>query len=98
MPTYKFECEPCQFRLEVYMPLSMLDQFGPPECEEHGPMQYVWELNKTRPFPAFTTTHVDGKPLEITSLHQIRKLEKERERSKFCWEMGSYDSSHYGDS
>ena len=40
----------------------------------------------------------DGKPMEITSLHQSRRLEKERERSKFCWEMGSYDSSHYGDS
>ena len=98
MPFYRFECEPCRFSFEVYMSIADYDLFGPPECEEHGPMAHVWESHRYRPFPSFTTTHVDGKPMEITSLHQIRRLEKEREGSKFCWEIGSYDSSHYGDS
>lgn len=97
MPAYTFECDQCHLQLDVFMTLTELERCGAPECAEHGPMDYVWEPRKHKPFPAFTTTHVDGKPMEITSLHQIRKLEKEREGRKFCWEPGSYDSRYGAD-
>lgn len=94
MPYYSFECEPCNMRLSFFCSIAELERGV--ECAEHGPMTQLWEPTFYKPFPAFTTTHIDGVPTEITSLSQIRRLEKQREATKFCWEPGSYDS-RYGD-
>lgn len=90
MPYYQFECQNCGLRVEFF---SSIEAKSTPVCD-CGEMVEVWEPRKHKPFPAFVTTHIDGKPREITSLHEIRQLEKAHERTKLCWEPGSYDSKH----
>ena len=46
-----------------------------PKCENY----MVWDptaSHKTHPFKSFITTHVDGTPKEITSLHELRQVER----------------------
>lgn len=90
MPYYTFECQGCGLRIRFF---SSISQKSTPVCD-CGEMVEFWEPSNYKPFPAFTTTNVNGRPLEITSLQQIRKLEKESGSRNLVWEPGSWNSKH----
>ena len=51
-------------------------------------------------FPAFIADHLrrlEGEQTEITSLSQIRALEKKHADQELCFEKFSFDSEGYGD-
>ncbi len=78
-----------------YRSMGQIEMLDMPECCSQ-PMEIHWAPRSYKPFPSFVTTNIDGKPIEIGSLQQIRKLEKEHEKTKLCWEPGSWNSK-YGD-
>ena len=94
IPRYDFECDLCGWITESDQPSADIDHtvLLCPECG--GSARLTWLPNHRKPFPSFVTTHITGKPLEISSLQQIRHLEKARESTKFCWEPGSFDTKH----
>ena len=95
MPRYDVQCDKCKEVMEVICASEEIDSFGL-NCPCGGVAKLAWLPKAYKPFPAFVTKNIDGKPQEITSLHQIRKLEKANEHKKLCWEPGSYNSK-YGD-
>lgn len=75
MPNYGFACTHCGTKSEKFMYFEDYHEIDCPQCG----MQTIWDVSqnlKNRPFKAFTTTHIDGKPMEIGSLHELRQIEK----------------------
>jgi hypothetical protein len=78
MPVHDYICEPC----DVFLP----DQYHPllsailccPDCGV--PCDKSWHRDSRPLFHAFTVDYGSG-PTEITSLSQIRSIERESERS-----------------
>lgn len=101
MPLYNFQCDCGFWKYDVMVPMAQVNNHLE-LCTACGHrMEMMWWDSRTnnRPFPAFVTNHLstlEGKSLEITSLQQIRQLEKKYEDRKLIWEPGSYDSN-YGD-
>jgi len=96
MIRHDFECLKCGAILEDQpVDSTNIDDIRCEECSQK--MEVLYRTKTYKPFPAFTTSNIDGKPREITSLHQIRKLEKANEHKKLVWEPGSYNSLKYGD-
>lgn len=96
MPLYDFRCDVCGRTLvDHYRSMGQIEMLDLPECCSKV-MEIHWAPRSYKPFPSFTTTNIDGTPREINSLHEIRKLEKQHEKTKLCWEPGSFNSK-YGD-
>lgn len=69
MPLHDYQCSECGAKLD--------DQWTHPDCCGR-PMSIVWHgWRGKRPFQPFTTKHVNGKPMEITSLAQLRQVERQ---------------------
>lgn len=84
------------------MSIKNLNDVGLPVCECGGEtvQTIIGRTEKAKPFPSFTTSHLknsNGQPLEITSLRQIRELERQHKATDLVWEIGSYNSEHYGE-
>lgn len=78
MPTYQFRCERCGKRREFFVPVAELAALEEETrcCGQR--MLYDWTHSvRHRPFRPFTTKHVNGSPMEITSLSQLRRIEKQ---------------------
>jgi putative FmdB family regulatory protein len=77
MPTYGYKCRFCGEKIELTMTVSAMEKSNP-ECPGCGDLM-VWDPSgsyRTHPFKSFITHHVNGKPMEIGSLHELRNVEK----------------------
>ncbi len=97
---YDVQCDQCFTAKEVYSEPELIDNLML-NCQCGGVMRLAWLPNHRRPFPSFVTnnlkTYNNGQPMEITSLHQIRQLEKKYADRELRWEPGSFDNYHYGE-
>jgi hypothetical protein len=79
MPTYEYKCLTCGQVREVYAHVDEQDEKWPDCCGVR--MDYHWQaLRHTKPFAEFDCPHVLGpnrEPLRITSLQQLRRVERD---------------------
>ena len=69
MPIHNYRCATCG--------KESFDQWAPPDCC-NKPMDIAWAgFYSKRPFKEFTTRNVNGEPMTITSLAQLRQVEKQ---------------------
>lgn len=78
MPSYAYVCRRCDTHAEKLLTVSTFDTELTycPICAE--PMEWDPSVSARRnPFKAFITKHATGKPIEIDSMHKLRKVEKQ---------------------
>lgn len=80
MPLYPFKCSSCGREDDVFCLPSEIDAYVPSCCNKD--MEYDWAglRRKHVPFKAFATQHILGPnkaPLEIDSMHTLRRIEKQ---------------------
>lgn len=101
MIRYDVQCQLCGWTREVDSTPEDIDGIDILCRACGGPMKLVWLPNHRVPFPSFTTNHLNaynnGQPLEVTSLQQIRNLEKKYQDRELRWEPGSWNNYHYGE-
>lgn len=93
MPTYDFECTPCQKHVEAYVPLRTT----PFPCENCGAqMDKVWTTSYRKRgagFP-FTTKNLTGEPIVVESQQHLDQLCKEHNvthRPDAAWIEKTYE-------
>ena len=100
MPLHDFKCPQCEAEREnIYIPLADIDTHHV-WCDCGDEMYFDFRIKtkrKTRSnhFPAFTAKHMTrlaGKPVKITSLADVRRIEKEHEDEEVCFERFSFDT------
>lgn len=77
MPTYNWLCEPCDRGEEAYVH-SFKDSYACSMCEK--PMERVWALgvqHRAGSTYPYITTHLNGKPIEVTSSSHLDQLCKQ---------------------
>ena len=100
MPLYDFACDECnEQRIDVYIHNTKI--IGHTElCTCGQEMEMSWHKtgghNVFIAFDAVHMTRLAGSPQEITSLADIRKLEKKYESQQLCFDAYSFDGA-YGD-
>ena len=94
MPLRDFVCKTCQGRQERFYWASE----GPPTCACGGELEVLplsdgGVYRKTGVFP-YVCTHLDGKgtPIEVESLSQLRRLERQYGVSVHAFSQDSVDS------
>jgi hypothetical protein len=78
MPTYQLACRnsECEKEWEAYVPLFSSPN---PKCSCGAESDRIWRSSIRKgadTFP-YVTTHLTGKPIEITSASHLRSLEKQ---------------------
>ena len=92
MPLYDFICHECGTKIYYF---ARIKDRVVPVCVAHGDMDQILATgNGHQPFKPFTANHTPDGPVEITSLHDIRRLEKKYQDRDFYWEPGSYDTNY----
>lgn len=78
MPYYDMKCPSCGWTVEKFAPVSDVHPVVKVECRVCDVALEVLPTISTKrvPFKAFTTTHVNGKPIEIDSITKLRQVEK----------------------
>jgi len=98
MPLYDFDCPNCEERvIDEYITCDeIMDHVQLcPICKTE--MAYDPRRRQRKSFVPFIAEHLtrlEGKPVLIESLHQLRKLEKKHEDQQLCCEAYSYDSKY----
>lgn len=80
MPFYAFICRQCGQRREAVASVEGLPELeNSMNCFNCGlKMDYDWSRSyASKPFPEFVTENVDGKPMRIASLSELRRVERE---------------------
>lgn len=100
MPVYKYICDTCGNKTEVFWSIAEMEAIEKQglECTCGNKLERDWKMTgRHRPFKPFkvktkTLRGPDGGPLEITSLQQIRQLEKQHSDIGLCFDAFSYDN------
>ncbi len=92
MPTYNYECSACHTQWEKVVPYSTSPN---PSCECGGESERIWKITPRTGYQIFpyTTTHLNGEPIEITSATHLHELEKQfnvRLRDDQAWTEEEY--------
>lgn len=100
MPLHDFLCPDCGTEAtNIYVPLKDIDVYIE-WCACGQEMDFDFRIKtkrKTRSnhFPEFTAQHLTrlkGKPVTITSLADVRRIEKEHQDEEVCFEAFSFDT------
>lgn len=105
MPLHNFLCLECGVELkDIYIRLEDIDSHEE-RCSCNAILDH--DLRRTPSgsrgigFPAFTADHLkrlEGEQTEITSLSQIRALEKKHSDQELCFEAFSFDDNYGAES